>query len=138
MAALCSVSEHCENEIREKLHRVAVTQQDIERVVERLYDGGYLDTMRYCRAFSRDKLRFSHWGRVKIGQALRMKGLPSDDIRTALDELPSDEYKSILCDLLQQKMRMLTDEDEYVRRGKLMRYAVGRGFTFDEISDALG
>ena len=137
MAALCSVSEHCESEIREKLHRADVAERDIQRVVERLYDEGFLDTLRYCRAFSHDKLCFTHWGRVKIGQALRVKGLPSDDIRTALDELSEDEYQGILHDLLQQKMRTLTDEDEYVRRGKLMRFAAGRGFTFDEINRAL-
>ena len=136
MAALCSTAEHCESEIREKLQRAAVAGHDIERIIERLYDGGYLDTARYCRAFAHDKLCFAHWGRFKIQQALRMKGLPAADIGEALDTLPEDEYQKILEDLLNQKARTLTDDDEYIRRGKLMRFAAGRGFTLDEINQA--
>lgn len=140
MAALCSVSEHCESEIREKLQKVAMPVHDIQRVIDALYDGGYLDTARYCRAFSRDKLRFAHWGRIKIQQALRMKGLPDSDIRqalSALDEELGDDYRRILKDALEQKNRTLHDEDDYTRRGKLIRFAASRGFTPDEILNAL-
>ena len=137
MAALCSVSEHCESEIREKLQRAGMTHDDIDRIVDHLYDEDFLNTSRYCRAFAHDKLLFAHWGRFKIQQALRMKGLPATDISEALDTLPEDDYRKILEDLLDQKARTLTDEDEYIRRGKLMRFAAGRGFTLDEINDAL-
>lgn len=137
MAALCSTSEHCESEIREKLQSAALAVSDINRIVDFLYDGGYINTARYCRAFAHDKLRFAHWGRMKIGQALRMKGLPQDDIRSALEELPEDEYHTVLEQLLEQKARTLTDEDEYTRTGKLLRFAAGHGFTSDEISKSL-
>ena len=140
MAALCSVSEHCESEIREKLLKAAVSDDDAQRIIDRLTDEGYLDSARYCRAFSRDKLRFSHWGRLKIQQALRAKGLPGDDIREALNALDQelgDDYAAILRSTLEQKNRTLRDADDYVRRGKLIRFAASRGFTMDEILDAL-
>jgi len=140
MAALCSVSEHCESEVREKLQKVAMPAADIQRIVDRLYDDDYLNTARYCRAFSRDKLRFAHWGRIKIQQALRMKGLPDADIRQALNDLDEElgeEYRSILEEALEQKSRTLHDEDDYTRRGKLIRFAASRGFTPDEILDIL-
>lgn len=138
MAAFCSLSEHCESEVRERLQKVAVSADDADRIVDYLYDEQYLDAARYCHAFSRDRLRFAHWGRVKIQQALRLKGLSDGDIRQALDELPEDEYRSILRNTLQQKLRSLPDEeDDYTRRGKLIRFATGRGFTMDEILDIL-
>ncbi len=140
MAALCSVSEHCESEVREKLQKVAMPTADIQRIVDRLYDDDYLNTARYCRAFSRDKLRFAHWGRIKIQQALRMKGLPDADIRQALNDLDEElgeEYRSILEEALEQKSRTLHDEDDYTRRGKLIRFAASRGFTPDEILDII-
>ena len=84
MAALCSSSEHCESEIREKLQKAAVSDSDIERIVEQLYSEQYLDSARYCRAFAHDRLRFARWGRLKIQQALRLKGLPNTDISDAL------------------------------------------------------
>ena len=137
MAALCSCSEHCESEIREKLQKVAMSDTDIERVVAKLYDEQYLDTARYCRAFAHDRLLFSHWGRLKIQQALRMKGLPDADISDALRDLPENEYRQALDDTIAQKERSLHDEDNYARRGKLMRFAASRGFTADEIMNAL-
>ena len=140
MAALCSISEHCESEIREKLQKAAVSDDDAQRIIDDLYREGFLDTARYCRAFSRDKLRFDHWGRVKIQLALRMKGLPDEDIREALcalDEELGDDYTAILRSTLDQKNRTLHDTDNYIRRGKLIRFAASRGFTIDEILEAL-
>lgn len=138
MAAFCSISEHCESEVRERLQKAGVSPDEADRIVDYLYDEQYLDAARYCRAFSRDRLRFAHWGRVKIQQALRLKGLPDADIRQALEELPEDEYLSILRSILQQKRRSLPDdEDAYTLRGKLIRFATGRGFSMDEILEHL-
>lgn len=137
MAALCSASEHCASEIREKLQRAAMPAEEIQRVVDRLTQERYLDTTRYCRAFSRDKLRFARWGRVKTAQALRAKGLPEEEIRRAIDDLPAEEYTQVLQDLLEQKARTLRHEDDYTRRGKLLRFAAGRGFTMGEAMEAL-
>lgn len=137
MAALCSASEHCASEIREKLQRAAMPAEEIQRVVDRLTQERYLDTARYCRAFSRDKLRFARWGRVKTAQALRAKGLPEEEIRRAIDDLPEEEYTQVLQDLLEQKARTLRHEDDYTRRGKLLRFAAGRGFTMGEAMEAL-
>ena len=73
MAAFCSISEHCESEVRERLQKAGVSPDEADRIVDYLYDEQYLDAARYCRAFARDRLRFAHWGRVKIQQALRLK-----------------------------------------------------------------
>ena len=138
MAAFGSISEHCESEVRGRLQKAGVSPDEADRIVDYLYDEQYLDAARYCRAFSRDRLRFAHWGRIKIQQALRLKGLPDADIRQALEELPEDEYLSILRSILQQKRRSLPDdEDAYTLRGKLIRFATGRGFTMDEILEHL-
>jgi len=137
MTALCSTAEHCESDVRERLQRAGLCAEDADRLVGFLYDEGYLDTGRFCRAFAHDKLRFAHWGRVKIAQALRLKGLPATDIDIALDELPETEYAEALHSVLDGKARTLRDEDEYTRRGKLIRFALGRGFAMDEILDAL-
>ncbi len=145
MAALCSLSEHCESEIREKLRKAAMPASGIEDIVDKLYDEDFLNSARYCRAYARDKLRFDHWGSMKIQQALRLKGLPDADISKALADLYEelgDDYRRILQDTLQQKARTLpspTDDEhaEYIRRGKLIRFAASRGFTLDEILNAL-
>lgn len=138
MAALCSLSEHAESDIRERLQKAALSDEEIQKIIVRLYEEDYLNTSRYCRAFAHDRLRFAHWGRVKIQQALRMKGLPQSDIKEAIDNLPDDEYLAALQATLEQKARSIGDDDEYARRAKLIRFAAARGFTPSEILDELG
>ena len=138
MAALCSGSEHCDGDIRERLQRAGVVEEDIERILQRLHEEHFVDNARYCRAFSRDRVRFSHWGRMKVQQALRSRGLPDEDIQMALTELPPDEYQEALRKTIQEKERTLRDSDPYTRRNKLIRFAASRGFTFDECCRMLG
>lgn len=137
MTAFCSTSEHCESEVRERLRKAVVAPSDADRIVDFLYAERYLDSARFCRAFASDRLRFAHWGRLKIQQALRLKGLPEADIREALEALPREAYSEVLGSLLRQKQRSLPDEDDYVLRGKLIRFLASHGFTMDEILDAL-
>lgn len=138
MTALCSTAEHCESDVRERLQRAALVDADIDSIIDYLYKENYLNTARYCTAFSRDKLRFARWGRIKIGQALRQRRLPQQDIDNALDALPEDEYEEICEGVMAQKARTLrSGEDTYTRRNKLLRFALGRGFTMDEALRAM-
>jgi octaprenyl-diphosphate synthase len=43
MAALCSMSEHCESEIRQKLQRVALPVEDIDRLIDFAKRAGGID-----------------------------------------------------------------------------------------------
>ncbi len=138
MAALCSLSEHAESDVRERLQKAAIPVAEIQGIVDRLYDEDFLNTSRYCHAFAHDRMRFARWGRLKIRQALRMKGLPEADIQEALDDLSEEEYREALRATLEQKKRTLVHEEEYACRTKLMRFAASRGFTPSEIIDELG
>ena len=87
----------------------------------------------FCSAFVRDKYRFNQWGRVKICQALRMKKIPADVIAKGLEEVDEREYMEILSGLIEQKRRSVKACTEYERNGKLIRFAVGRGFEMEAV-----
>ena len=72
-AALCSSSEHCIADIREKLSRWGIGEPDARTIVERLVQERFIDEGRYAIAFAKDKFRFSGWGRIKIRYALQQK-----------------------------------------------------------------
>lgn len=129
----CSKSEHCPEEVREKLRQWGATAEVAERILAALEKDRFVDTVRFCRAFVRDKYRFNQWGRMKIVQALRMKRLSSEDIEEGLEEIDDEEYAGILKNLLVQKSRSLKGGTEYERNAKLIRFAVGRGFAMDEV-----
>ena len=105
----------------------------MEKIVWHLQDERYIDQKRFCSAFVRDKYRFNQWGRVKICQALRMKKIPADVIAKGLEEVDEREYMEILSGLIEQKRRSVKACTEYERNGKLIRFAVGRGFEMEAV-----
>ena len=76
---------------------------------------------------------FNQWGRMKIAQMLRMKRLSDEDIRAGLEEIDTEEYDGILKKMLKQKMKGIKAANDYERSMKLIRFAVGRGFTLEEV-----
>ena len=136
-AALCSSKECCVSEIEERLVRWGQSPEAQARIIAHLIKERYIDEARFCRAFAHDKLRYNHWGRVKIGQALRMLGVSSVDREQALRELPEDEYTDILHRLAEAKRPTIKGKSDYECRSKLMRFLLGRGFEMDIIRDAI-
>ena len=136
-AALCSQGEHCISQIEEKLVAWGQSTDSQRRIIARLLDEKYIDESRFARAYAMDKFRYSRWGRVKIAYAMHQLSLGSDDIKFALDEIPSAEYAQLLRELLTAKLKNIKGQSDYERRGKLIRFALGRGFTMDEIMHAL-
>lgn len=131
--AYCSTTEHCPAEVMAKLIQWGADGEMSERILEHLQKERYVDSVRFCRAFVRDKYRFARWGRVKIVQALRMKHLSSEEIEAGVAEIDEEEYAKGLRDLLRQKSKSVSGKDEYERNTKLIRFAVGRGFTMGEV-----
>lgn len=131
--AFCSVAEHCPSEVATKLAQWGADDETAERIICHLIKEQYVDPTRYCKFFVRDKYRFTHWGRMKIKQALKFKGLSAEDIETGLEEIDEAEYDALLKGLLLKKKRSITGRNEYERNTKLIRFAVGRGYAMDEI-----
>lgn len=133
VAAYCSAAEHCRAEIVEKLQRWSIAYDAIDRIVGRLEQEKYIDEERFCRAFINDKYRFAKWGKVKIGQALQLKKIPSSVYWPFLNEIDEEEYLGILQQLLAAKRKSVRAESEYELNGKLIRFALSRGFEMKDI-----
>ena len=101
-AALCSSSEHCIADIREKLSRWGIGEPDARTIVERLVQERFIDEGRYAIAFAKDKFRFSGWGRIKIRYALQQKRIGNSDIVNALSLIDEEAYTTRLADLLEK------------------------------------
>lgn len=132
MRGICSRKECCRKEILEKLKKLEV--EDPEGAVEQLCSENYINEARYAAAFVHDKSALQGWGILKIRLSLQSKGIPSDIIAAALEEADADAADSRLAELLTSKLRMLRGEqDPQKRREKLFRYALGRGYSYDQI-----
>jgi len=136
-ASLCSGSEHCSSEIRKKLLLWGVTPTQAEEIILYLINEKYIDNIRFCRAYCLDKFRYNHWGRIKIGQMLRMLEMKNEDINEGLESINEEDYKEVLLHILTQKNHQLKDSDPYIRKGKLIRHALSKGFESYLITEVL-
>ena len=137
LAALCAQAEHCEQEMRDKMKRWEIDKAVQDRVLQRLIKERYIDNERYARAFVKDKIRYNKWGRRKVQQALWMKRIDNDIQQRVLDEIDDKEYLDVLRPLLKQKRKSTKAANDYELNQKLVRFALGRGFTFDIIRQCL-
>ena len=137
LAALCAQAEHCQWEMLEKMRRWEVPKEAQARVMQRLVKERYVDDERYAQAFVKDKIRYNKWGRRKVDQALWQKHIDEDIRKRVLDEVDDDEYLKVLRPLLKQKRKSTKANSDYELNQKLMRFALGRGFTFDIIRQCI-
>jgi regulatory protein len=105
--------------------------------MERLIKERYEDDERFARAFVGDKVRFDKWGRRKVEQALWMKHISDDIQQRVLDEVDSGLYVDNLRTLLKAKKKSTKAQNDYELRQKLIRFAMGRGYDFDIIRQAM-
>lgn len=137
VAAICTQSEKCESDIRSKLLAWEISENDSKKIISYLKEEKFLDDARYCSFFVKDKSRFNKWGKIKISYALRTKKIDEELIVNALAQIDEEETLSTLLSILHTKSRNLKYKDEYDKKGKLIRFALSRGFEMRLINQAL-
>ena len=140
LSAICARAEHCQHDMLEKMRQWSVDQEVQARVMERLLKERYVDDERFARAFVHDKVKYNQWGRRKVEQALWLKHIDEHVARAALDEIEETDYVSVLRPMLKQKRKSLSSGktlSSYELNVKLMKWALGRGFTMDVIKQCI-
>lgn len=134
MTALCSRCEYCTGDIESKIRRMAASSDvevDVEGLLKRLKDEGYVDDDRYAAAFAADKAALDGWGPAKIAFALRKKGLSSQSVDKAVDGIDREKADEKLEKIMAAKARSLADDPD--KRNKLIKFALSRGYGYDRI-----
>ena len=137
LTALCASSEHCSQEMLDKMTRWQLPKEEQARVMEYLVKNNYIDEERFTHAFVMDKIRYNKWGRRKIEQALWQKRIPKDIQTKILDEIDENEYLNVLRPLLKSKRRSIQTKNDYELNMKLIKFALSRGFTFELIRQCI-
>jgi len=137
LAAYCSRSERCIEEVCRKMNLWEIPADSQNRIVQQLLQEKFLDEERYCKAFVNDKAKYNRWGIGKIRFELRKKQIPEPVIREALKNLDPEESRERLRLLIEQKKKSIKGKNDYDIRQKLLRFAASRGFSQEEIESVL-
>jgi regulatory protein len=136
LEAFCAYQERCTQEVRTKIERLCADESLVLEVIKHLKESRFLDDKRFVEAYVQGKLRIKKWGRQKIKAALFQKRVDAKLIQEGIYSFISDEeYQEVMVSLIERKNRELsTEKDPQIKKQKLMRFLLSRGFQYDEFS----
>ena len=127
----CAYQERSQQEVRDKLYDMGLHKEDVENIITELIDNNFLNEERFATTFARGKFRIKHWGRIKIKQHLKQKKVGDYCIKKALALIDPNDYEKTIIQLIEKKNRELKEKDAYIKKQKVIRYVVSRGFETD-------
>jgi regulatory protein len=125
---LCSRREYCSDDISNKLTHWGIENSDAEKIIRVLIKENFINDLRYATAFVRDKFNYNKWGKIKIASHLKLKKIPSEIIRSALNQIDNNAYMNLLNDILTAHKRTIKAKNQYDMKAKLLRYGLSKGF----------
>lgn len=135
--SFCAYQERSQKEVRTKLLELGMRGDELEEIISDLILHNFLNEERFAMNYASGKFNIKKWGRIKIKQGLKLKGVPEKLLQKALYSLDDDDYLKTLTDLAIKKAKLLNEKDPFKRKIKLMYYLQSRGFENDLILVAL-
>lgn len=131
LVEMLSRRDHSIQEARDKLARYGYRDQEIEAAIERARKSRYLDDGRFATQFIEQRIR-QGWGRRKIEQELRHRGIETDAIPGYPEAFFSEEDdRERALELLRH--RSIPSERTFE---KLTRSLMSKGFPYAIAADA--
>ncbi|MFD1002569.1 regulatory protein RecX [Ohtaekwangia kribbensis] len=127
----CAYQERSHKEVRDKLYEYGLYRDEVEELLSALITEGFLNEERFAKAFAGGKFRMQRWGRIKILNELEARGLTSNCIKIGMKEIEDADYIKTLREILERKLNQLDEDNAFVKRDKLARYAIQKGFEPD-------
>ena len=133
----CAYRDRSIWEVKQKMKSLGVMAEKYPIFISYLMKEKFLDEERFCKIYVRSKILQNNWGRQKIYAGLKSKYVDIQMIEEALNSLDVEEYMDILKNVLLKKSKELASKEPNNRKQKLIRYALSKGFTYDEIMQQL-
>jgi regulatory protein len=127
-AGFCAYQERTHAEVRERLREWGIWGDEAEEMIAYLIENNYLNEERFAKAFAGGKFRVKNWGRIRIKQELKMKGLSEYCIKIGLAEIDDESYQQSIKKLIEKKSEEFDFENIFIKKQKIARYIIGKGY----------
>lgn len=127
-ADFCAYQERSQQQVRDKLYDYGLHMDQVEDVLSELIIDGFLNEERFAKAYAGGKFRIKQWGRHKILQGLKQHKISEYCIKAGLKEIDDEVYQETLKNLMIKKAGSIKAVNDYDRRNKIARFAIGRGY----------
>ena len=128
---LLEFRSHSENELKKKLKNAGGT--GIDEVLDFCREYNFLNDREYAKKLSKDLSNLKKYGKRRIKDELRARGIDDEYIVEAVEELEVNE-EEMLFPLLEKKLNNNFDKKN---EDKAIRYFLYRGYEFSDIKRCL-
>ena len=135
--AHCAGRETCCSDMQKKLVMWGATDQQVDKIISQLKSERFIDEMRYATAFVKDKFRYNKWGKIKIASNLRIKNIPDEIIRSALDSIDNETYIGTIRSIMLTHKNGIRAKNNYDLKAKMLRYGLSKGFESQILYDLI-
>ncbi len=133
-AKLLGICDRSEKEIREKITKKGYSETECEEAIAFCREYGYIDDKRFAGHFVHDCVEIKKFGKWRIRQELRLKGVSEETIEEALSDI-RDEGE-LLKEELKRRFGNLDFSDKKIKN-KVYGYFLRRGFAPNDILRAM-
>ena len=124
----CAYQERCHKEVEKKLRDLHMIPEAKAQIILHLIQHNFLNEERFAKAFASGKFNIKKWGKLRIVNALKFKGVSSYNINTALKEIDESQYATTLENLALKKWVLIKESNPYKKSNKLSTYLLSKGF----------
>ena len=136
-ANFCAYQERTHKEVRNRLYELEIIGDESEAIISWLIENNYLNEERFARLFAGSKFRQKKWGRIKIRQELKMRGVSDHCLKAGMSEIDGDDYMVTLQEIIEKKSKDIKDSNKLIIKQKLVKFALSRGFENDLVFDVV-
>lgn len=133
----CSYQERSHTEIIKKLYSLGARRSEVEQVIAWLIEENYLNEERFAIRFATGRFNLKKWGKIKIKQALKQKGVSIYNINLALDKIDENAYAKTLEKLAYRKFASLKTGTIVIKKMKTIQYLLQKGYERSLIQQAI-
>lgn len=123
----CAYQERCHDEVRSKLLSHGIYGDLLEELISHLIEQNYLNEERFALQYAGGKFRVKKWGRIKIRQALKAKGVSAYSIKEALAAIDEGDYLEAVQYWIEKRGGYHKDIS-YTETMELIRFVMSKGF----------
>lgn len=120
---------HSEKELYDKLKRAGAKEDDLPEIFEFLREYSLVNDGEYAKKLARDLQKLNKYGKRRIREELKFRGISGEDLENAMLELNDSEEEQLL-PLMERKLGGNFDKKNIDRA---IRYFAYRGYGFDDI-----
>ncbi len=131
-----SYAARTEKQLRDHLNKKRLPSEVIEKAMNKLREYKYADDATYADMFTKNAIA-SQKGKHYIQNKLRQKGVEDEKIEQALMHYDEDSEERNVSEFIEKQNQILMKYPPTIRKEKLFRKALSRGFSSELITNTL-